>query len=150
MVRALQLVLATLLTALILLEVVQVLLRYFFAGGLVWGRDVSTLALFSIAWLGAPLAWLKAQHIAVDLWPGLKLGRRTLQSAINLVALIFCGVLLTFALQAYEAFSFIELPSLGVAASVKFLPILVGTVLLAVAAFLNLVFAPDGESRDGG
>ncbi len=144
----LQMMLACLLAGLIALEVMQVLLRYFLSGGLVWGRDVSTLMLFSIAWLGLPLGWLKGAHIAVDLLPRLQVGRWALRVLINLVALAFAFVLFVFTLRAYDAFTFIELPSLGVAASIKFVPIIVGTVLLFVAAALNLLSERPGP--DGG
>lgn len=150
LVWVLRMVLACLLTALILLEVVQVSLRYVFSDGLIWGRDVSTLLLFSIAWFGAPLCWLKASHIAVDLLPRLQAGRRVLRFAIDLIALAFSLALLVFLGEAYRVFSFLELPSLGVAASVKFVPIIAGTALLTIAALLNMVCGPQPEPDGNG
>jgi len=134
----LEIVLGIILIALISLEVAQVFLRYFLAEGLIWGRDVATLLLFCLAWIGAPLGWLNGNYIAVDLFAGNRSGRRRAGILLNVVMAAFAIVLAVITLQAIEAFSLIELPSLGVSAAVKFVPIITGAALLVLASLLNL------------
>jgi len=139
LIQTLQLFLGGLLAALIGLEVFQVFLRYFLSEGIIWGRDVATLLLFTIAWLGAPLVWLQRTHLAVDLFPGVLPGARSVEVALNLILLAGAGALIPVTLLAMQNFAFIDLPTLGTAASVKFIPMLAGTVLLAIAALLGLL-----------
>lgn len=139
LIKGLEFGLGGMLVALILLEVVQVFLRYFLAEGLIWGRDTSTLLLFCIAWIGAPLGWLNGNYIAVDLFPGSRFGRRSTKTVLNLIMVAFAIALAAITMQAIEAFSFIELPSLGVSAAIKFVPIVAGAALLIIASVLNLV-----------
>lgn len=138
LIKGLEIVLGAILIALISLEVVQVFLRYFLAEGLIWGRDVATLLLFCLAWIGAPLGWLNGNYIAVDLFAGSRSGRRRAGIVLNLVMVAFAIALGVNTLQAIEAFSLIELPSLGVSAAVKFVPIIAGAALLILASLLNL------------
>lgn len=138
LIKGLEIVLGIILVALISLEVVQVFLRYFLAEGLIWGRDVATLLLFCLAWLGAPLGWLNGNYIAVDLFAGSRSGRQRAGVVLNLAMIGFAIVLAVITLQAIDAFSLIELPSLGVSAAVKFVPIITGAALLVLASLLNL------------
>lgn len=138
-------VLGAVLAALISLEVVQVLLRYFLAEGLIWGRDVATLLLFCLAWFGASLGWMNGNYIVVDLFAGVRSGRRRTGFVLNLLMVAFAIALSVMTIQAIEAFSLIELPSLGVSAAIKFVPIIIGTMLLILASVLNL--AADAAGR---
>jgi len=132
--------LGLLLLALIGLEGAQVTLRYLFAEGVVWGRDVSTLLLLSLAWVGAPLLWLSHAHIAVDL-----LRRRlrppgdiAFDRLVNALMAVAAAVFVLMTIEAIRSFSVIELPALGVSAAVKFYPVLVGSCLMLLAAVVNL------------
>ena len=131
--------LGVLVIGLIGLEVVQVFLRYFLASGISWGRDVSTLLMFAIAWLGAPYLWLQRRHLAVDLLPGSLTGTRYWQTALDLVVIAASIALLLTTRQAMEAFEFIDLPALGTSAAIKFWPMATGATLLVVAGVLNLL-----------
>ena len=139
LIGTLRLGLGGLIVALIGLEVAQVFLRYFLASGVSWGREVSTLVMFAIAWLGAPLLWLERRHLAVDLLPAAVGGSRAWAIALDLLVIGAGLALLSLTQQAMAAFAFIELPSLGTSASVKFWPMALGTVLLIVAGGLNLL-----------
>jgi TRAP-type C4-dicarboxylate transport system permease small subunit len=131
--------LGLLLLAMVALDGGQVLLRYVFSSGVVWGGDVSALLLLTLGWLGAPALWLNRSHIAVDLFPGSALGGRAARAVLDIV-MIAGGVWLFHAsLGALEAYSFIDLPVLPLSASVKYLPITVGAALLALVALLNLL-----------
>lgn len=146
LVETLRSVLGFLIISLILLEVTQVLMRYVLSMGVIWGRDVSTLLLFSIAWLGAPLVWLKSQHITVDMFPNFQFGRRLSNLVINLVMVIFAFTLCVFTIRAISVFALIDLPSLGVPAAIKFFPVLTGMILLIVAAVINILM-PQGSGE---
>lgn len=136
---ALRTALGLLITVIIGLEVLQVFLRYLFASGVVWGRDVSTLLLFSIAWLGAPLLWLERRHLAVDLLPSRLTGASYWLRGLDLLMLVAAIALFIQIRSAMQAFAFIDLPSLGTSAAIKFWPMGLGTCLLALAAVLNMV-----------
>ncbi|MCR9137746.1 MAG: TRAP transporter small permease subunit [Alphaproteobacteria bacterium] len=138
LIKGLERVLGAVLAALISLEVVQVFLRYFLAEGLIWGRDVATLLLFCLAWFGASLGWLNGNHIAVDLFGSGRSGRQRRGLVLNLLMMAFAIALSVMTIRAIEAFSLIELPSLGVPAAIKFVPIIIGTMLLILASILNL------------
>ena len=137
--RSLRICLGALIIALIGLEVAQVFLRYFLASGVSWGRDVSTLLMFSIAWLGAPLLWLQRRHLAVDLLPLTVTGSSVWRGASDLLVIAAALALLVVTRDAMLAFAFIDLPALGTSAAVKFWPMAVGAVLLACAGLLNLL-----------
>lgn len=140
---ALRLCLGTLIIALIGLEVAQVVLRYFLATGVSWGRDVSTLMMFAIAWLGAPLLWLERRHLAVDLMPASLTRSRRWNAALDLAVIVAAVALLIVTRQAMENFAFIDLPALGTSAAIKFWPMAVGACLLMTAGGLNLIDRAD-------
>lgn len=135
----LRLCLGLLIVCLIGLEVAQVVLRYFFAAGVIWGRDVSTLMMFSIAWLGAPLIWLERGHLAVDLLPSGVTGSAFWQRAMDVLVIASAFALMQLTQVAMDAFAFIDLPSLGTSAAIKFWPMTIGTALLAIAGVLNFL-----------
>ena len=151
LITALRITLAVTLVGLIALESGQVVMRYVFLTGMAWGRDVITLMMFVIAWLGAPLLWLRAGHIALDVVPDSHFFRLFGHRTQNLIMAVAAPALAIVGFEAMQSFSFIDLPSLGTSAAIKFYPILAGAVLLFAAAVINLVAGPeepDGVSAD--
>lgn len=138
--RVLAQIVGVALVVLILVEASQVVARYALGGGVPWARDGATLLLFTVAWLGAPLLWLRRAHVAVDLWPGV----RQIHWPLDLLMLVCGPVLALISLRAINGYRLIDLPSLGTDASVKVWPMLIGALLLTLAAGLNLL---RGESR---
>lgn len=61
--------LAVLLTALLLLSVLQIVLRVFFDSGLIWAEPVSRQGVLWLALLGALGATREKKHIAIDALP---------------------------------------------------------------------------------
>ncbi|WP_419908278.1 TRAP transporter small permease [Hoeflea sp.] len=137
--RSLLVVVTASLVALIALEVYQITLRYVLAQSLPWGRDVSGLLLFALAWIGMPLIWLERAHLQVVLFQLRPDRDRQIARAIDAIACIAAIALAVCIWQAMESFRFIELPTLGTSAEVRFYPLLAGTLLLACAALLNLL-----------
>jgi TRAP-type C4-dicarboxylate transport system permease small subunit len=133
-------VLAGLLFAMILLDVALVALRYLFGVGFPWSGEVGILLLMSLCWLGLPLLWLKQGHILLDLFSGLASSRLSVIAAValQLVFLVSIVALTVFAWQTMEQFSFIDMASLPVAQSVKFMPMIAGAILSVLAALCRL------------
>lgn len=142
LIASLQIALALTLVGLIALETSQVVMRYVFLTGMAWGRDVITLMMFVIAWLGAPLLWLKAGHITLNLVQDGRFYRLFGHTTQNLIMVVAAPALAIIGLQAMESFSFIDLPSLGTSAAVKFYPIVAGAILLFASSVINLVAGP--------
>ncbi|MGR3434225.1 MAG: TRAP transporter small permease [Shimia sp.] len=138
MAAGLRVVLGALLAGLVGLEVTMVALRYLFAEGIVWGRDVTILAMATMAWLGAALLWLERTHLAVDLLPARLIGGRAWRGATELVGLAAFLALIWNVARAMESAAFIVLPTLGTSAAVKFWPLAAGAVALVAAVGLNL------------
>lgn len=136
---SLRLSLGVLIVGLIGLEVAQVVLRYFLATGVSWGRDVSTLMMFAIAWLGAPLLLLERRHLAVDLLPEALSQSQAWNAALDLTVIASALALLIVTRTAMVNFVFIDLPSLGTSAAIKFWPMAIGAGLLILVGGLNLI-----------
>lgn len=133
--RLLAQVIGAALVVLIGVEAAQVLGRYALGTGVAWARDVATLLLFTLAWIGAPLLWLRRAHVAVDLWP-LRAARLWPLDGLMLV----CGpALAVIALRAMDGYRMIDVPALGTDATIKVWPMLIGAGLLTLAAGLNLL-----------
>lgn len=137
--RALRIGLMLLVLVLIGLEVMQVVLRSLLGSGMVWGRDLSTLTLFSLAWFGAPLLWLERHQLTGGMLTRALTGSRHWSRVLDTIVAIAGLALLFWAREAADAFTFIELPALGALASVKSWPVAIGAVLLVLAGLLNLL-----------
>lgn len=146
----LQVIVAVVLIALITLETGQVLMRYVFLTGIAWGRDVITLMMFCLAWLGAPLLWLRAGHIVLQLPLGGAFDALSGHRAMNLLMLVAAPALAVITFLAMQSFAFLDLPSLGTSAAVKFYPILAGAVLLVLAAAINLAAGAEPDAPGPG
>lgn len=144
---ALSHLLAATLVALVVMDAIFVLLRYVFGIGVAWGSDVGLLLLMLLAWLGLPLLWLKGSHIAIDLLSGRSSARvkQIATAALHVAFAVFAAALAFVAVQAMEAFSFIDMPSLPVSAAIKIAPILAGAGLSVVAAALRLALPANAE-----
>jgi len=122
------------------LAFVQVVLRYVFSSAILWVEEVSVMALIWMVWLGIVYLWLTRAHIAVDLIGGALSApaQRRLAFAIDVLALIG-GVTLTWiSLETLNIYSGMELGSLEMDASTKYIPVTVGGAGLALAALLDL------------
>lgn len=129
------------------LAVLQVALRYLFANSITWVEEVSVLAMLWIAWIGAIHLWLDRSHIAVDLLlPAAGPGRRLAASVFDLAA-IAGGLALAWAAQAtIDAFGGLLYGSVEWPGEVKYLPVQVGGIGLAIAGLLNLLAAPGEDA----
>lgn len=60
-------ILAVILLALVGINVVQVVTRYFVSVTVTWVEDISILGILWIAAIGVPVAWFKGQHLVMDI-----------------------------------------------------------------------------------
>ena len=125
---------------LVALAFMQVVLRYGFSAAILWVEEISVMALIWLAWLGIPSLWLSRSHIAVDLLPTLlpPAAERRLRLAIELLGLLAGATLASISLETLEMYADMDLGSLEIDASLKYVPVTVGGVGLALAALLNL------------
>ncbi len=140
-------VLAACLLALVTLDFLQVVLRYLFGAGWPWAGDLSIVLILMLAWVGAGHLWLLGGHIAVDLTAGNRRLFRYLQILFGLAVVGGGLVLLPMTVETMSAYGAIDLPALPLPASVKYLPVAVGTLYLVAAA--SLVLVSDFAARRG-
>ena len=139
-VRCLTAALGTCVIAMTGLAVLQVILRYVFAASLIWVEEVSVIIMLWMTWLGVTVLWLTRSHIAVDFLTG-RLSQRTNRALVvifNGIAIIVAGGLLWASRETLSTMVGMELDTLAIDLSIKYYPVPVGAVGLALAAFLDL------------
>lgn len=142
--------LGVLAAALILVEASQAVLRHGFATGVFWAGEISTLLLMSLGWVGAGHLWLSRRHLVVDLFgDALERWRRPLLLATD--CLLFAGLLWLAPriVAASVAFDGVRVGGIEMPASIRFIPVSVGLVLLAIGSALNLIDATLGAGHAG-
>lgn len=124
-------IIAILLGAITLLNVMQVVARYAFPSFVIyWSEDVTIMIVFWIMCLGTPALWLKHGHLTMDIFSSICKNRtihRRLEYIINIVAFL-CGIGMFYggiisirtnmgikggALRLDESTRYIPLPILG-------------------------------------
>lgn len=138
--------LALILLALVTLDALQVALRYLLGTGWPWAGDLAVILLLSLAWIGAGHLWLGGGHVAVDLLPDRPRLRAALDAAFGLCVVLGGLLLLPLALDTLAVYGTIALPALPVPASAKYVPVVLGTLYVVVAAVIRLA-APRGGPR---
>ncbi len=125
-------IIAVLLGAITVLNVLQVLARYAFPSFVIyWSEDVTVLVIFWIMCLGTPALWLQHGHLTMDILSTLVKNREFhwyIDLLINVVAFL-CGIGMTYggmvsifvnrgikggALMLDESVRYLPLPVLGV------------------------------------
>jgi TRAP-type C4-dicarboxylate transport system permease small subunit len=133
-------VLGVTLVLLVVLELVEILFRYFFLATLQWSSDVSGLLLLTLGWLGAAHLWLIKNHLTVDLFAGRNLQlQRKLRMLPDVLMLMAAMWLLPVVVQTMRIYDSMVMPALNAPASIKFIPTVVSLPLLLSAAVVNLV-----------
>ena len=94
-------ILATMLLAMILLAVAQILLRNFFDTGIIWGDPLLRVMVIWVALAGAMVAGRNNAHIAIDIlspWVSFQF-LRTFRALSNLFTTAVCGVMLYYSIE---------------------------------------------------
>ena len=128
------------LCCLVLLECVEVVLRYGFATTLLWSADVSSLLLLSLGWLGAGHLWIARSHLVVDIFqrrfPHFLRWTSALAEVVVLVGIIWLAPKLMDTVSIYTD---MVMPAIDLSASVRFVPSMIGLLLISLGAILNLL-----------
>jgi TRAP-type C4-dicarboxylate transport system permease small subunit len=122
------------------LAILQVVLRYVFTASLIWVEEVSVIIMLWMTWLGVTVLWLTQSHIAVDFLTS-RLSQHTnrvLVLIFNGIAIIIAGALLLASRETLSTMVGMELDTLAIDLSIKYYPVTVGAVGLALAAFIDL------------
>ena len=127
------------LTTLVSLDFWQVIQRYALGQSWPWAGDVSVILLLTLAWIGAGYLWLVNGHIAVDFLPLKDTQLNALKTVFDGVVLIGGVVLIPMTWDTMQAYSFIDLPTLPVSGSIKYVPVAVGLGFLTLAAALTFL-----------
>ena len=136
---SLSLLLGVTLLLLVMLELVEIVLRYFFLTTLPWSSDVAGLLLLILGWFGAAYLWLVQGHITVNLFFTRETRIKRLLTYLPDVLMILCAAwLLPAMLSTMEVYSSMIMPALNAPASLKFVPTVLAIPVIIVAALLNL------------
>lgn len=127
------------LLAMVSLDAWQVIQRYGLGTSWPWAGDVSIILMLTLAWIGAGHLWLTRGHIAVDLLPAEGTAARVLSVLFDLGVLIGGLILIPMTWETMAAYSFIELPTMPLPGSVKYMPVAAGLIFLTLASALMLI-----------
>lgn len=122
------------------INVLQVVTRYFVDKVITWIEDVSILSVLCIAALGVSYAWLKGEHLIMDITDELypeKL-KKALWIICQLVAVVAGVKLAQLGIYNAELNLGVKATGLRYDESLRYIPLIVCGVLLAVAAVINL------------
>lgn len=129
------------------INILQVVTRYFVAVTITWAEDITIYALHWIVAFSIPLLWITKDHMImdiVDMWFSAKL-LRALDIAIQCIGI---AVGLALAKKSWSAAMVNKgyvLSTLGYDEMWKYIPYVVGGILLVAAAALNLTEAAAGR-----
>lgn len=133
------------------LAVLQVVMRYVFAHSLEWVEEVSVILMIWCAWLGAAELWLQRGHLAVDLLLGSTGSKRRLwfRRGFDLAALALGLALFVVSMETLETFSGMDLDTMEFDIRIKYMPVAIGGLVVAMAALLALLGQAGGKASDG-
>lgn len=139
----LKLPIAACLVGMVGINILQVVTRYFVAVTITWAEDITIYALHWIVAFSMPLLWITKEHMImdiVDMW----FSPKALKILNVIIELIGICVGLALAKKSWSAAMVNKgyvLSTLGYDEMWKYIPYVVGGILLAAAAVLNLVDA---------
>ena len=122
------------------INVLQVVTRYFVDKVITWIEDVSILGVLCIASLGVAYAWFKGEHLAMDITDELypeKL-KKVLWVICQIVAVVAAIKLVQLGVYNAKLNLGVKATGLQYDESLRYIPLIVCGVLLAVAAVINL------------
>jgi len=135
---------------LVLLECIEIVLRYGFSTTLIWWADVSALLLLLLGWLGAGHLWIARKHLVVDLFQG-RFPRffKWVSLVAEVVVLVGILWLAPKVVDTLSIYTDIVMPSLEVPAAIRFVPLVIGLFLISLGSILSLSEAVFDSNRAG-
>ncbi len=140
--RVLGWLLAAMMGALVLDVLWGVFSRFVLQNAAQWTDEMAQLLVVWVAMVGAGLAYIERQHLAVDLLPPALLpdARPWIAAFSDLLVAVFAGVVMVYGGGVLTAQRFASgqiLPALGISRGWVYLAIPVGGLLIAVAAAIS-------------
>lgn len=136
----LKLPIAACLVGMVGINILQVVTRYFVAVTITWAEDITIYALHWVVAFSIPLLWITKDHMImdiVDMWFSAKL-LRVLDVVIQCIGIVVGTALVQKSWTAAMVNKGYVLSPLGYDEMWKYIPYVVGGVLLIAAAVLNL------------
>lgn len=129
------------LTVTVLVVILNVILRYFFKGGLFWVEEVSTVSFIWSVFIGSAAAYKYKMHIGIDLITKLfpERTRELISIIINLLMVVINGYIVYLSFLFIQQNSLKRTPVLDVPALYVNLAITVGFGLMTIHALQFLV-----------
>ena len=141
--RASEIALFTMMMAMILITLLQVVCRFFF-DALIWSEEVVCFLLVAASLLGAAIAFKRGSHIAVTslvlkLNPGLQ---KVLSVFVQLIGIVFFVIVAWYGGVLTKSESFQTTPAMGISMSWIYVmyPLIGGITLVHLAAQLHETF----------
>lgn len=139
----LQRIVALVIFAMFVLNLVQIVARYVAQYSIIWLNDVIILSLLWMCCLGIPWLWLTRKHLVMDaldkyLPPK---GLAYLQVFNSVLAAVFAVLLTISALSAYEINYGMIASAAGFDESIRYIPFIVSGVLWVICSILDLIRA---------
>lgn len=142
-VKTLQAIIACLLACMIVINVVQMLTRYFIALQIMWVEDYSIMCLYWIFALGTPMVWILGQHMDMDILAKVIKGKfKTILYYVMQVCAFFAGIGLAY--TGYRACKLnhgFVMSIAGFDEIWRYIPVVVGGILLSLASVFCTVRA---------
>ncbi len=148
------LLLVSLLAVMVGLAFLQIVLRIFFATGMLWGEPLLRHLVLWVGLLGATMAAKEGKHINIDVISRVlpERGKVAIQALTDLFSTVICIFLiyssLTFIIDEFQtaALAFSKIPTWAVAV---IFPVAFGTIALrfAISGFRNGVVAIRGSAQ---
>lgn len=126
------------LIAMVLIVFTQVILRYFFSVGIRWAEEVTNLCMAWFGFIGIAIDVIEKRHISIEAATN-KLPPKALDWLIRFGYLLIAAFGVTMVIGGFQimsATSYATLPSTKWPASVSYLVLVVGGVLIVLNAIL--------------
>ena len=137
---AIEFIVGLIVISMVSINVLQVVTRYFVDKVITWIEDVSILGVLCIASLGVAYAWLKGEHLIMDITDEIYPDKvkKVLWVICQIVAIVAGVKLVQLGIYNAQLNLGVKATGLQYDESLRYIPLVVCGVLLAIAAIINL------------
>lgn len=137
---AIEFIVGLIVISMVSINVLQVVTRYFVDKVITWIEDVSILGVLCIASLGVAYAWLKGEHLIMDITDEIYPDKvkKVLWVICQIVAIVAGIKLVQLGIYNAQLNLGVKATGLQYDESLRYIPLVVCGVLLAIAAIINL------------
>ena len=151
-VRLLEVVCALLMLLLVGLVSLQVIMRYVVGAPLVWSEELARMAFVYLTFIGAGLAFLRAENLRLSLLPDVmsRRARLTLRLVIGVLELAFVSVVIVYSVPLLQRLYPAHTPALEWSMVSFYAGVLVGGAVIVAGVVADLARTVAGLVRDRG